>query len=138
MGMDERLHHLFARMPDAKVHLYGKEERPGRKIGHVNIVGGAIARREVRGELGNGPSGRHTGCRTRSGPTDGTHMADDEAAGRPRVGLIMGSDSDWPVMEAAASAGRVRRAVRGRRRVRASHAGRMLDYARPPPTAASR
>ncbi|MGE2728557.1 5-(carboxyamino)imidazole ribonucleotide synthase [Mycolicibacterium vaccae] len=40
MSMDERVHHLFARMPDAKVHLYGKEERPGRKIGHVNLVGG--------------------------------------------------------------------------------------------------
>ncbi|MGE2691025.1 5-(carboxyamino)imidazole ribonucleotide synthase [Mycolicibacterium pulveris] len=39
MGMDERLHHLFGRMPDAKVHLYGKEERPGRKIGHVNLIG---------------------------------------------------------------------------------------------------
>lgn len=39
MTMDERLHHLFARMPDAKVHLYGKEERPGRKIGHVNVIG---------------------------------------------------------------------------------------------------
>lgn len=39
MGMDERLHHLFGRIPDAKVHLYGKEERPGRKIGHVNVVG---------------------------------------------------------------------------------------------------
>ncbi|MFC7672757.1 5-(carboxyamino)imidazole ribonucleotide synthase [Mycolicibacterium sp. GCM10028919] len=41
MTMDERLHHLFARMPDAKVHLYGKSERPGRKIGHVNVVGAA-------------------------------------------------------------------------------------------------
>jgi 5-(carboxyamino)imidazole ribonucleotide synthase len=39
MSMDERLHHLFARMPEAKVHLYGKGERPGRKIGHVNILG---------------------------------------------------------------------------------------------------
>jgi 5-(carboxyamino)imidazole ribonucleotide synthase len=39
-AMDERLHHLFARMPDARVHLYGKGERPGRKIGHVNILGG--------------------------------------------------------------------------------------------------
>ncbi|KUI17599.1 5-(carboxyamino)imidazole ribonucleotide synthase [Mycobacterium lehmannii] len=39
MAMDERLHHLFARMPDAKVHLYGKAERPGRKIGHVNVLG---------------------------------------------------------------------------------------------------
>jgi 5-(carboxyamino)imidazole ribonucleotide synthase len=39
MSMDERVHHLFARMPDAKVHLYGKGERPGRKIGHVNLTG---------------------------------------------------------------------------------------------------
>ncbi|WFN94018.1 MULTISPECIES: 5-(carboxyamino)imidazole ribonucleotide synthase [Gordonia] len=39
MSMDERLHHLFARMPEAKVHLYGKGERPDRKIGHVNVVG---------------------------------------------------------------------------------------------------
>jgi 5-(carboxyamino)imidazole ribonucleotide synthase len=41
MSMDERLHHLCARMPEAKVHLYGKGERPDRKIGHVNIVGTA-------------------------------------------------------------------------------------------------
>ena len=39
MSVDERLHHLFARIPDAKVHLYGKAERPGRKLGHVNVVG---------------------------------------------------------------------------------------------------
>jgi 5-(carboxyamino)imidazole ribonucleotide synthase len=41
LSMDERLHHLFARMPETKVHLYGKAERPDRKIGHVNILGGA-------------------------------------------------------------------------------------------------
>lgn len=40
MAMDERLHHLFARYPDIRVHLYGKEERPGRKIGHLNLLGG--------------------------------------------------------------------------------------------------
>jgi len=39
MSMDERLHHLFGRLPEARVHLYGKGERPGRKIGHVNILG---------------------------------------------------------------------------------------------------
>lgn len=39
MSVDERLHHLFARMPAAKVHLYGKGEWPGRKLGHVNLVG---------------------------------------------------------------------------------------------------
>ena len=41
MSMDERLHHLFARLPEAAVHLYGKSERPGRKIGHVNVLGAA-------------------------------------------------------------------------------------------------
>jgi 5-(carboxyamino)imidazole ribonucleotide synthase len=39
MTLDERLHHLFARMPDARVHCYGKAERPGRKVGHVNFLG---------------------------------------------------------------------------------------------------
>ncbi|OBK17304.1 5-(carboxyamino)imidazole ribonucleotide synthase [Mycobacterium asiaticum] len=43
MTVDERLHHLFARMPDARVHLYGKTERPGRKVGHINFVGTDIA-----------------------------------------------------------------------------------------------
>ena len=28
MAIDERLHHLFARFPDVRVHLYGKAERP--------------------------------------------------------------------------------------------------------------
>ena len=39
MALDERLHHLFARFGHAKVHLYGKAERPGRKIGHVTVLG---------------------------------------------------------------------------------------------------
>jgi 5-(carboxyamino)imidazole ribonucleotide synthase len=43
MTVDERLHHLYARMPDARVHLYGKAERQGRKVGHINFVGDEIA-----------------------------------------------------------------------------------------------
>ncbi|MGW4483598.1 5-(carboxyamino)imidazole ribonucleotide synthase [Amycolatopsis sp. NPDC004368] len=39
MSPDERVHHLFARFPDVKIHLYGKQDRPGRKLGHVNFVG---------------------------------------------------------------------------------------------------
>ena len=38
-SMDERLRRLLAADPQARVHLYGKAERPGRKIGHVTIVG---------------------------------------------------------------------------------------------------
>lgn len=41
MGVDERMHHLMARYPQAKVHLYAKTERPGRKIGHVTVLGEA-------------------------------------------------------------------------------------------------
>jgi 5-(carboxyamino)imidazole ribonucleotide synthase len=48
IGMDERVHHLAARFPDVKVHLYGKAFRPGRKLGHVTVTGddaGALRRR---------------------------------------------------------------------------------------------
>jgi 5-(carboxyamino)imidazole ribonucleotide synthase len=37
--LDERLHHLFAADPAIRVHLYGKQVRPGRKIGHVTALG---------------------------------------------------------------------------------------------------
>ncbi|HST46201.1 5-(carboxyamino)imidazole ribonucleotide synthase [Jatrophihabitans sp.] len=38
-GLDERVHHLMARWPDVKIHLYGKGFRPGRKVGHVTALG---------------------------------------------------------------------------------------------------
>ncbi len=47
MPVDERLHHLFAAEPAARVHLYGKQVRPGRKIGHVTVLGADLD--EVRG-----------------------------------------------------------------------------------------
>jgi 5-(carboxyamino)imidazole ribonucleotide synthase len=31
--------HVMARDPGAKVHLYGKGVRPGRKLGHVSVSG---------------------------------------------------------------------------------------------------
>jgi 5-(carboxyamino)imidazole ribonucleotide synthase len=39
ISIDERVHHLFAEDPGAKIHLYGKQARPGRKIGHVTVLG---------------------------------------------------------------------------------------------------
>jgi 5-(carboxyamino)imidazole ribonucleotide synthase len=33
------LRHVMARDPAARVHLYGKDVRPGRKIGHVTVLG---------------------------------------------------------------------------------------------------
>jgi 5-(carboxyamino)imidazole ribonucleotide synthase len=51
MGPDERLHHLFARYPDVRVHLYGKGERPGRKLGHVNLYGERMDELRIRAKL---------------------------------------------------------------------------------------
>ncbi len=38
-----RLHHVLAADPALKVHLYGKQVRPGRKIGHVTALGADVA-----------------------------------------------------------------------------------------------
>jgi 5-(carboxyamino)imidazole ribonucleotide synthase len=51
IGADERLHHLFARFRDAHVHYYGKQERPGRKIGHVTMLGSSMAEVRERARL---------------------------------------------------------------------------------------
>jgi 5-(carboxyamino)imidazole ribonucleotide synthase len=42
-ALDERIHHLMARWPDVKIHLYGKGFRPGRKVGHVTALGTDLA-----------------------------------------------------------------------------------------------
>ena len=54
--------HALARDPQLRVHLYGKELRPGRKVGHVNVYGDDLddclerarhAAAWFRGDLGN-------------------------------------------------------------------------------------
>ncbi|MGL4744367.1 MAG: 5-(carboxyamino)imidazole ribonucleotide synthase [Dermatophilaceae bacterium] len=40
--------HVMARDPGAKVHLYGKQVRPGRKIGHVTMCGDDLAQLRER------------------------------------------------------------------------------------------
>jgi 5-(carboxyamino)imidazole ribonucleotide synthase len=65
-GLSENLYagypHVFARDPALKVHLYGKDVKPGRKVGHVTAYGDDLAEvRErarhaaawFRGELGD-------------------------------------------------------------------------------------
>ena len=64
--MDERVHHLAARFPQVKVHLYGKAFRPGRKLGHVNVLGSDLG--ELRRVAGWPRPGSARAC----GPTGGT------------------------------------------------------------------
>jgi len=40
--------HVLARDPRLKVHLYGKEVRPGRKVGHVTVLGDSVAELTAR------------------------------------------------------------------------------------------
>ncbi|TKV58885.1 5-(carboxyamino)imidazole ribonucleotide synthase [Nakamurella flava] len=51
LSIDERLHHLAARFPEVKVHLYGKAFRPGRKLGHVNVIGADLPELRRRAQL---------------------------------------------------------------------------------------
>lgn len=75
--------------PGAIVHLYGKTTRKGRKMGHVNIVGGTMAECEAKLR-------RIMGEPEPEAPLPGTSQA-------PLVGVIMGSDSDLPVMATGAN-----------------------------------
>jgi len=42
-ALDERMHHTMARWPEVKIHLYGKAMRPGRKVGHLTVLGDDLA-----------------------------------------------------------------------------------------------
>ncbi len=50
--LDRRLHMLWGRDPGLKVHLYGKQVRPGRKIGHVTALGDDLAETRRRATEG--------------------------------------------------------------------------------------
>jgi 5-(carboxyamino)imidazole ribonucleotide synthase len=50
--LDRRLHLLFGRDPELKVHLYGKRIRPGRKIGHVTALGTDLVAVRARARVG--------------------------------------------------------------------------------------
>ncbi|KAK2988107.1 hypothetical protein RJ640_029967 [Escallonia rubra] len=74
------------RTPGATVHWYDKPEmRKQRKMGHITVVGHSMGAVEAR---------------VRSVLNE--EITDDQPSGTPRVGIIMGSDSDLPVMKDAA------------------------------------
>ena len=50
--LDRRMHMLFGRDPGLKVHLYGKQVKPGRKIGHVTALGSDLTAVRHRAQVG--------------------------------------------------------------------------------------
>ena len=89
-------------VPGASVHLYGKREcRKGRKMGHITLVGDsdAAVRAILRPLLQALPDA------TQESVENYAPLLPPIGSGRssfqPLVGIIMGSDSDLPVMLAA-------------------------------------
>ncbi|KAL1341759.1 phosphoribosylaminoimidazole carboxylase, chloroplastic isoform X3 [Arachis duranensis] len=82
-------HQLIRRaltVPGASVHWYDKPEmRKQRKMGHITIAGNSLG--NIESDLATIVEGKRL---------------DDKSAVTPRVGIIMGSDSDLPVMKSAA------------------------------------
>lgn len=81
--------------PNASIHLYGKgDARPGRKMGHITITAPTLAEaeREMQPlvDFVDEQKGKPLG--TRSDPASSTE--------EPLVAVIMGSDSDLPVLRA--------------------------------------
>lgn len=98
-----RVTRVALEVPGASVHLYGKHEcRKGRKMGHVTIVGDSDA--EVRQRLR--PLLQALPDATPNSVDLFAPLLPEPGSGRssknPLVGVIMGSDSDLPVMIAAA------------------------------------
>ncbi|ODQ64394.1 putative phosphoribosylaminoimidazole carboxylase [Nadsonia fulvescens var. elongata DSM 6958] len=81
--------------PGATVHLYGKTTRTDRKMGHINIVAGSMKEAESRLARVLGEADKT------STSTDAEKPSGCDA--QPVVGIIMGSDSDLPVMSAGAA-----------------------------------
>ena len=76
--------------PHSTVYLYGKTTRPERKMGHINIVSSSMDDAENRLAYIMGNKSEIPASTT------------DGKAQKPLVGIIMGSDSDLPVMAVGA------------------------------------
>ncbi|SGZ54993.1 CIC11C00000003963 [Sungouiella intermedia] len=75
--------------PNASVYLYGKESKPKRKMGHINIVGSSMEEAKAKLDYILGQEA--------SLPAE---VAEKE---KPLVAIIMGLDSDLPVMAVGAN-----------------------------------
>jgi len=92
---------LALTIPGASVHLYGKSEcRKGRKMGHITIVADSDAqmRARLRPLLESLPSSSSEEIDKYASASPELGFSDPN----PLVGVIMGSDSDLPVMLPAA------------------------------------
>lgn len=80
--------------PGASVYLYGKESRPKRKMGHVNIIGSSMEECERKLDFILNGEELEVENKSQDESISGTSQM-------PLVSIIMGSDSDLPIMSKA-------------------------------------
>ncbi|SCU95061.1 LAME_0F10528g1_1 [Lachancea meyersii CBS 8951] len=85
--------------PGASVYLYGKESRPQRKMGHINVIGSSMQQCEQKLRYITGETNKGSGVSA----VENLESNIPGLSKKPEVGIIMGSDSDLPVMSAACS-----------------------------------
>lgn len=79
-------------LPNTTVYLYGKSSRPKRKMGHINIVDSSLQNCQLKLDYIQGISAEK--------PKDSSAT---KPGSSPLVSIIMGSDSDLPVMSVGAN-----------------------------------
>ncbi|CAL3971149.1 unnamed protein product [Diplocarpon coronariae] len=83
-------------IPNAALHMYGKDSRPARKIGHITIVASSMARAEnLVNPLVSFANGMRAARKNITAPTPSITRTPEQ----PLVAVTMGSDSDLPVLK---------------------------------------
>ncbi|EKD16887.1 uncharacterized protein L3040_001170 [Drepanopeziza brunnea f. sp. 'multigermtubi'] len=84
-------------IPTAALHMYGKESKPARKIGHITIVSTSMSQCEnLMKPLITLANAMRAARKNISSPISSTTAAAPE---QPLVAVTMGSDSDLPILK---------------------------------------
>lgn len=86
-----------AAIPTANLHMYGKESKPARKIGHITVIGSSMPQAE---QLISPLITLNDNMRAeRKGLPKSTTLTSSPSPPQKLVAITMGSDSDLPVLK---------------------------------------
>ncbi|KAL2075974.1 hypothetical protein VTL71DRAFT_917 [Oculimacula yallundae] len=88
-------------IPAASLHMYGKESKPARKIGHITIVGTSMAQAEklLNPLIAVADSIRAERKGIQQSGSSSKTASQSSGPEQPLVAITMGSDSDLPVLK---------------------------------------
>ncbi|KAH9223302.1 hypothetical protein DL95DRAFT_380301 [Leptodontidium sp. 2 PMI_412] len=102
-GAHDELMKKAAAIPSASLHMYGKESKPARKIGHITAIGTSMAQTEKLINplitLADSMRAERKGISAPSSSSTTTPSQSSTSEQQPLVAITMGSDSDLPVLK---------------------------------------